>query len=596
MYLTGSGVSASTANLFVSTSNNVGIGTTSPSYLLHVADGTTTTTKTLGAFLQPSLASGYYSTVQVGGAIAAYQSAVLLFQNNGTNTSNVAQLSLNGAGSSTINITSTGVGIGTGSPAFPLDVSGGVVIGATSGERVNINANNIGFNRNTSTGAIYSTSGFAYQWQHTPSTTAASDNLALQVYNTSGVSTSGAALTVNGNGYVGIGTGSPVYTLDMLTSQASGIRVSSTTSAINQNPTFQLLRDIASTDVSSQQHGLQFETGRYSDYKRLAIGVLSDGIGYIQVKEANVGYNKLCLNPVAGNVGIGGSGPAAKLAVVTSGSANQTGPAWSDSWFTVGTSDGGAANAVGLGWNTASQYGVLSSVQPTVAWREMRYVASKHTFYTYGAAGASVTVGGTATLDVIRPGASLGDVAIMVKNNGSGTGVRIQTYDLTADPNAWMGLGTDMGGNPYEHSLVFPYGSTGQGRQTVGYFNGSTYSTRSYILTSSTNWVAISDIRSKDIVRPISNVLPLLSNLSTVVYTLKDDIVKTEHLGLIAQEVAAVFPEACDIPEDPEQRMGITYTELVPVLVEAVKELTAENSILKARLDTIEQKLGIISG
>jgi hypothetical protein len=197
-------------------------------------------------------------------------------------------------------------------------------------------------------------------------------------------------------------------------------------------------------------------------------------------------------------------------------------------------------------------------------------------------------------LVVTRPGGSGNFPAIMVANNGNGTGFRIATYDLSAtgDAQAFMGLGTDMGGNAYEHSLVFPYGSVGQGIQTVGWYNGSTYSTRAYIQTGSTNWVSVSDIRAKDIVRPISNVLPLLSNLSTIVYTLKDDIIKTNHLGLIAQEVALVFPEACDIPADPEQRMGITYTELVPVLVEAIKELNAKNADLEARLAALEGTIG----
>ena len=86
------------------------------------------------------------------------------------------------------------------------------------------------------------------------------------------------------------------------------------------------------------------------------------------------------------------------------------------------------------------------------------------------------------TLVVRRAGAALTDTAIMVANNGSGTGVRFQTYDLTVDANAWMGLGTDMGGNSYEHSMVFPYGTTNQGRQTFGTFNGTTYSTKMTIL------------------------------------------------------------------------------------------------------------------
>jgi hypothetical protein len=48
VYLTSSGVAASTANLFVSTSNNVGIGTTTPGYKLDVSGNVNVT----GSFLQ----------------------------------------------------------------------------------------------------------------------------------------------------------------------------------------------------------------------------------------------------------------------------------------------------------------------------------------------------------------------------------------------------------------------------------------------------------------------------------------------------------------------------------------------------------------
>jgi len=54
-------------------------------------------------------------------------------------------------------------------------------------------------------------------------------------------------------------------------------------------------------------------------------------------------------------------------------------------------------------------------------------------------------------------------------------GPRIQTYGLDADANAWMGLGTDMAGGPYEHSIYFP-DYNGYGFQSIGTYNGATYS------------------------------------------------------------------------------------------------------------------------
>lgn len=71
-------------------------------------------------------------------------------------------------------------------------------------------------------------------------------------------------------------------------------------------------------------------------------------------------------------------------------------------------------------------------------------------------------------------------IALMI--GGSGGGPRIQTYGLDADANAWMGLGTDMGGNPYEHSIYFSKGTSNNGRLTIGDYDGTTYNTRVTVL------------------------------------------------------------------------------------------------------------------
>jgi hypothetical protein len=63
---------------------------------------------------------------------------------------------------------------------------------------------------------------------------------------------------------------------------------------------------------------------------------------------------------------------------------------------------------------------------------------------------------------------------------------RFQTYGLDADANAWMGLGTDMGGGSYEHSVYFPNGTAGNGRLSIGDYNGTTYNPRLWVYTNYT--------------------------------------------------------------------------------------------------------------
>jgi formylglycine-generating enzyme required for sulfatase activity len=70
---------------------------------------------------------------------------------------------------------------------------------------------------------------------------------------------------------------------------------------------------------------------------------------------------------------------------------------------------------------------------------------------------------------------SVAEPAIMIGGGYAG-GPRLQLYGLDADPLAWMGLGTDMAGGPYEHSLYFPWGPSGSGFQTFGSYDGTNYS------------------------------------------------------------------------------------------------------------------------
>ena len=123
-----------------------------------------------------------------------------------------------------------------------------------------------------------------------------------------------------------------------------------------------------------------------------------------------------------------------------------------------------------------------------------------------------------------------------------------------------------------------------------------------YLTTGATAWTANSDERLKNIHSNIENAVESLMTLRTVKHSWKSDNTNKEHLALIAQDVEKVFPQVIDIgklpnspsnpSEDETEYLGVRYTELIPVLIAAIKEqqiqiqeLSAQNQDLKSRLD-----------
>ena len=181
----------------------VGIGTTNPSYQFHVSN-VSTTSSTSAAFLTPSLGtSGVGNFIQVGTAISTYQSAALGFLNYGTNTSNVCQISINGAGGSAINIISSGVGIGTtslGGGQGKLFVANDVTL-ASGNYAGDVSAQIM------AVGSANPLKRLALMYDTT-------NNIGLVQAMIAGTGTS--PLILNGaGGNVGIGTTNPSYTLDV---------------------------------------------------------------------------------------------------------------------------------------------------------------------------------------------------------------------------------------------------------------------------------------------------------------------------------------------------------------------------------------------
>jgi hypothetical protein len=110
-----------------------------------------------------------------------------------------------------------------------------------------------------------------------------------------------------------------------------------------------------------------------------------------------------------------------------------------------------------------------------------------------------------------------------------------------------------------------------------------------YITDGATAWVANSDERLKDIIAPITSALEGVQSLRAVKYSWKSDADKVAHIGLIAQDVQKVLPEVVasaklPLSEDETEYLSVAYTEVIPLLVAAIKELSAEVEALKAKV------------
>jgi hypothetical protein len=102
-----------------------------------------------------------------------------------------------------------------------------------------------------------------------------------------------------------------------------------------------------------------------------------------------------------------------------------------------------------------------------------------------------------------------------------------------------------------------------------------------YLSYGATSWTSASDEREKDIIEPITNAANKVSQLRAVIGKYKTDAEDTRRSFLIAQDVQAVLPEAVDA-SNPE-KLGVQYTDVIPLLVAAIKELKAEIDQLKGQ-------------
>jgi hypothetical protein len=91
-----------------------------------------------------------------------------------------------------------------------------------------------------------------------------------------------------------------------------------------------------------------------------------------------------------------------------------------------------------------------------------------------------------------------------------------------------------------------------------------------------------SDKRLKDNIQPIQNALDKVNELGGYTFDWNEELQKARKghdIGVIAQEVQSVLPEV--VVERDNGYLGVDYQKLVPVLIEAIKELSEKVKLLE---------------
>jgi hypothetical protein len=186
--------------------------------------------------------------------------------------------------------------------------------------------------------------------------------------------------------------------------------------------------------------------------------------------------------------------------------------------------------------------------------------------------------------------------------NGYGTFSQVWNYHTNATgsiQNAFAYF-AQVGGNAGTTAPITSYGYYGD---MTGALGGSTrYGI--YIVNETSNYFSgplwaqsfnvNSDARLKKNIQPIANPIEKLKKISGYTYEWRTSEFDTLNLktgkdyGIIAQEVEKIFPEM--ISTSPNGYKAVNYNNLVPVMIEAIKEQQKQIEKLTQEIETLKEK------
>jgi hypothetical protein len=260
-------------------------------------------------------------------------------------------------------------------------------------------------------------------------------------------------------------------------------------------------------------------------------------------------------------------------------STNGTNAVYIDASQNVGI--GTSSPAVKLDVNGATNFGGASGVRCGIG---TAFVGGQAELYAQGAVPLGI---GTASTQVLRFYTN-STLAATIDTSGNFTvGAAVAATNRYININ---GVASKAGAIQFQESGASKWliGNGAASENGVFEVYSNTTGTGVQLGRSATSWSAGSDERIKDIIEPITDAVTKVATLRAVIGKYKTDEVGTRRSFLIAQDVQAVLPEAVD-DINPE-KLGVRYTEVIPLLVAAIKEQQALITQLTDRIAALEAR------
>jgi hypothetical protein len=365
------------------------------------------------------------------------------------------------------------------------------------------------------------------------------------------------ALFVQGSdGFVGIGTNSPVQVLHLGGASNKAIQITSSTSNAGY---FGVYQDQAGFSVNRDaSNGTFADAGKTEAAIVLQSQNANSFIAFRTTPTNNAEAPERLRIDKDGNVGIGTTSP------------NQDGFGAESRVLTVKAPTSGGTGALELIGLANSSGDLMSAINfmsyavtnPAARITALRYTADDEASIAFDTSGA----------ERLRI-ASDGKVSI---GTTSAIGSAILTLQTSANTKMIMRMSTAGAGEYWRQEVDV---------DNIFYIINQS-STGVYIDNGATSWTAISDENVKENIVELTGALDKVKNYRCVEYNLIADETKTKKIGFIAQDWQEDYSQV--VSQDYNGNLGMQYTETIPVLLKAIQEQQVLIESLTARITTLE--------